>query len=362
MRVIDAHAHIRGLDQIETFVKTLDACGIDQVALAAIQNPAAGSGLPEALLLKSLQPERCLVYAGLNHAARLTAGKVKTRSLAEQLDHHAAIGCDGVKLIEGKPTFRQELDLPLTDACYAPFWERAEELRLPLICHVNDPGEFWDPDRIPAWAAEKNWGYGPDDAQYEELYAEVDTVLERYPELNITLPHFYFLSADLSRAERFLQAHPTVKFDLAPGIEMLYNISKDPDAGREFCINHADRIIFGTDLMRLTFAEGCARVRLLQRWLETDDVFRLGPDADFLLGPPEDGVIRGLSLPQEVLEQIYSRNFSRTAGARPRPLDVPAAAELCRELAHIAEAMSGIPATTTAAGKAAALLNQPPRA
>lgn len=358
MHVIDGHAHMRNLAHAERLVETLDRCGIDQLGLVAIQSPAKGAGLPEPLWLKARHPKRFFVYAGLNHAERLSGGAVKTRSLREQLDHHLSIGCDGVKMIEGKPTSRREFDISLADPYYAPFWERAEELALPIVCHVNDPDTFWDPKRIPGWAAEKNWGYGPEDAQYEALYSEMDLVLERYPKLNLTLPHFYFLSADLPRAERFLQAHPTVNLDLAPGIEMLYNISQDPAAGREFFTTFADRIIFGTDLMcSMTLEEGCARIGMVRRWLETDDTFRVSDEADFLLGPPEDGVIRGMSLPAETLSKIYSANFIRTAGSEPRPLDTSAAADYCRELAALAEAMSGTPAAETVAGQVAALLS-----
>ena len=34
-------------------------------------------------------------------------------------------------------------------------------------------------------------------------------------------------------------------------------------------------------------------------------------DADFLLGPPEDGVIRGMSLPEDVLAKVYYQNAAR---------------------------------------------------
>ena len=42
----------------------------------------------------------------------------------------------------------------------------------------------------------------------EELYAEVDEVLRRHPNLRVIFAHFYFLSADLPRAARFFDAHP----------------------------------------------------------------------------------------------------------------------------------------------------------
>ncbi len=150
-----------------------------------------------------------------------------------------------------------------------------------------------------------------------------------------------------------------MRFDLAPGIEMLYNISRDPDAGREFFINYADRIVFGTDLSSgQSLEEGRVRAGIVYRWLEGDKEFRVPPEADFLLGPPEDGIIRGMSLPDDVLDTIYRANFAEMAGAQPVALNVGAAVEECERLAAMAEAMSGTPAAETEAGRVARVLGE----
>ncbi|MGC9319187.1 MAG: amidohydrolase family protein, partial [Armatimonadota bacterium] len=321
--------------------------------------PEAGAGLPAALYMKARGPDRFFVFGGLNHARQLSGGQVSAPSIAEQVGILAAIGCDGIKMIEGKPTSRQRMDIPVTDRYFAEYWARVQELGTPIVWHVNDPEEFWDPDAIPGWAKERNWGYGPEDVQKEDLYAEVDEVLQRHPALTVIFAHFYFLSADLQRAGRFLDDHPTVCFDLAPGVEMLYNISRDPDAGREFFTRYADRIVFGTDLSSsLSVPEARARAGIVYRWLESDDEFRVPPEADFLLGPPEDGVIRGMSLPDEVLARIYRENFTRLAGATPRRLDTERAAAHCEELAEIAEAMSGKAGEDTEAVRVAKALRE----
>lgn len=353
-RTIDCHVHLRDVAGEENLLAIREATGIDKMNLVSIQNPAAGSGLPQSLYMKARHPGRFFVFAGLNHAERLSEGKARTPGLAEQVDAFVEMGCDGIKMIEGKPTSRQRMDVPVTDPYFAEYWARVEELGVPLVWHVNDPEEFWDPERIPGWAKERNWGYGPEDVSKEELYTEVDEVLTRHPDLKVIFAHFYFLSADLPRAARFFDEHPTAYFDLAPGIEMLYNISKDRDAGREFFIKHADRIVFGTDLSSgQTVAEGRVRAGIVFRWLETEDTFRVPPEVDFLLGSPEDGCIRGMSLPEDVLAKIYRENFARLAGPEPRPLNTSAAIETCRQIAAAAEALSDKPAAETEAAQVA---------
>jgi len=379
--IVDGHVHPGGPDGEAALPSLCEATGIDRMALVAIQNPEAGAGLPGALYAKARHPERFYVFAGLNHAGfrghdpihaasnggsgdmtqsgRIGLGSCPRipLSLAEQADAFVAMGCDGIKMIEGKPTSRQRMDVPVTDPYFADYWSRVEELGLPIVWHVNDPEEFWDPEKLPGWAKERNWGYGPEDVQKEELYAEVDEVLRRHPKLRIIFAHFYFLSADLPRAARFLDEHPNVCFDLAPGVEMLYNISRDPEAGREFFLRHASRIVFATDLSAgMSDEPGIFRAGIVFRWLESDDEFRMPDGADFLLGPPEDGIVRGLSLPDDALAAIYRGNLTRLAGPAPKPLDVALVIEECNRLASIAEALSGNPASETEAGRVAALL------
>jgi predicted TIM-barrel fold metal-dependent hydrolase len=348
--ILDSHVHMWSMAEEASLLAIRQATGIEKMTLVSIQDPAAGTGLPQSLYMKARHPGRFFVFAGLNHAEKLSGGRVKAPGLVEQVETFAKMGCDGIKMIEGKPTSRQRMDIPVTDAYFEGYWALVEELGTPIVWHVNDPEEFWDPDRIPGWAKEQNWGYGPADVKKEQLYAEVDEVLARYPKLKIVFAHFYFLSANLARAKRFFDEHATVHFDLAPGIEMLYNLSHDPDASREFFVEYADRIVFGTDLFSSLMAEqGRMRAGLIFRWLESEDTFRVPETADFLLGPPEDGVIRGMSLPNDVLTRIYHDNFIRLVGSEPRALNVERAIDECERLAAGAQALSGKPAVETEA-------------
>jgi hypothetical protein len=355
--IIDGHVHMGGMAEEESMLAIRQETGIEKMALVSIQNPEAGSGLPGSLYMKARYPRWFYVFAGLNHAEVQSDGRVQTPSLAAQVDEFLAIGCDGIKMIEGKPTSRQRLNVPVTDPYYADYWARVEELGVPIVWHVNDPEEFWDPERLPVWAKERGWGYSPEDVSKEQLYAEVDEVLARHPGLNVTFAHFYFLSADLERAGRFLDAHPTVRFDLAPGIEMLHNLSRDVDASRDFFIRYADRIVFGTDLFSsLAVEEGRARAGIVYRWLESDEYYRVPDEADFLLGAPEDGLIHGMALPDDVLKRIYHDNFVGAASDEPRALDVAQAVAVCERLAATAEVLSGTPAAETEAARVASAL------
>ncbi|PIZ45080.1 MAG: hypothetical protein COY42_12875, partial [Armatimonadetes bacterium CG_4_10_14_0_8_um_filter_66_14] len=261
---------------------------------------------------------------------------------AEQVDRLRALGADGIKMIENKPTARKLLDVPVDSDYFADYFARVEETGFPVLWHVNDPEEFWIPELTPSWARERGWGYDETFVAKEQLYAEVENVLARHPKLKLLFAHFYFLSADLPRAARLFDRFENVHLDLAPGVELLYNLSQDVEATREFFTKYADRIVFGTDTASGNSPqEAQIRAGLVTRWLETDDEYRVPDEADFLLGPPEDGLMRGLSLPADVLARIYRGNFERLAGSRPILLDRSLAAEECDRIAAEIDALAG---------------------
>ncbi len=357
---LDCHVHLRTEAEIDRFLGLAPSLNLAGISLVCTSSQARINDNPPSFLARSRHPEFFRVFAGLDHSARATGKTEACLSLAAQVERLAAIGCDGVKLIETKPTSRRNQEPPIDGDYYARMFARLEELGVPLLWHVADPEEFWDPALTPRWAAERGWGYDAGFVAKEQLYSEVENVLDRHPGLKVIFPHFYFLSADLERASRLLASRPNVCLDLAPGIELYYNLSRDPERSRNFFLEHSDRILFGTDL-GITPGEpaetSAARVNLVARFLETADEFRLPPEADFLLGPPEDGVVRGLNLPDEALEKICRRNFERIAGAAPRPFDVDLAAEECRRLATEAQALPEAAEVATEFRRMADLMN-----
>jgi hypothetical protein len=324
--IIDCHNHLfcaRDLDVLGEVAQRVPLAGFTALSLPV--TPQMPSDLlPLAYLAKQRFPEQAYVFAAWNHSAHSAGPPAAAPSLAAQVRAQAARGADGWKILESKPDVRRGLGEALDGPYFAAGFAALEALDLPVLWHVADPEEFWDPATTPAWALSRNWGYGPAFPSKESLYAEADRVLARHPRLRVVFAHFFFLSADLDRAARFLAEHPRAGFDLAPGIELLYNLSRDRDRARDFFIRHADRIYFGTDAGA---ADGApaevveTRIRLVLRFLTAADTFRVPAGADYLLGPPEDSIVRGLDLPAAVLERILCANQREMAGPRPRPLD-----------------------------------------
>lgn len=355
--IIDCHTHLVDLATIAGMNAIADHLGLARINLVCTIDPRQVNENPAAFVAKAEFPCRYTLFAGLDHTPYYLRGETDSAALAAQVDRLAALGADGIKMLEAKPTSRKFLDVPVDGTYFAPFFRRVEETGMPLIWHVADPEEFWDPEKTPAWAREQGWGYDETCVAKEQLYREVGNVLQRYPKLKVVFAHFYFLSADLDRAAALMDRYENVHFDLAPGIELLYNLSRDTEKPRRFFCKYADRILFGTDICsNQPPAEAALRAGIVTRWLETAEEYRVPAGADFLLGPASDGVMHGLSLPEDVLAKIYHANFERLAGKTPRPMDRELAARECDRLAIEVSTLTGVAVSETQAGAAAARL------
>lgn len=341
MTMIDSHTHIWKPEDVEGLEAIREAIGAERVGVASVADERSINDNPVLFVAKAMYPSRFYTLLGLDHAEHFSGGAISTPSLAEQIDRMIEVGADGLKLIETKPTHRRMVDIPIDSEHYEPMFERVERAGLPILWHVADPEEFWDPELCPSWAKEAGWGYDESFVPKEQLYTEVENVVTRHPGLKVTFAHFYFLSADLPRAAAFLDRFANTHFDLAPGVEMLYSMSRDPAEAREFFIKHADRIVFGTDNMGdQPIGQARARTQMVKRWLETEDEFGVDPEADALLGQ-SDEVIRGMNLPGDVLARIYSGNFQRVVGSEPKPQDNKLALEESRRMAAEVERLGG---------------------
>ncbi len=318
--IIDCHTHFGGedLNAIDGMLEQEAASGVSQIAILISSFPGRVNANPEGLYAKARHQEKVYLFAGLDYSA--IAKDVDHRwtySLAQQVDRLAAMGCDGIKMLNGKPNYRRSSGLALDCVIYDDYFARLEECGFPVLWHVNDPEEFWNPDEAPEWAKGPGWLYDEKAPTKESIYEECERVLERHPKLNIMFAHFYFLSDDLARAGAMLDRYPNVCFDLAPGIEMLYNFTKRPDEAREFFVKYQDRIVFGTD-----FGPGGrdSRLWVVRNFLETEEEFHV-PTDERLFWPDHRTMIQGIALPEEVLKKMYGGNFRRQVSAQPSALN-----------------------------------------
>jgi len=327
--LIDGHVHVRSPDLVGAIAEGMDSGGCLRLAFVSITRP---EGTQNEMLrrYKKANADRFYTFGALDYGAEVwlnpnQAGvKALAARLGEQPARLKAEGFDGIKMIESKPTSRRRLPWPLDSEVYAQFFANAEKTGLPLIWHVGDPPQFWDPHQIHAAARARGWLYDrPGDASLEQMRSEAENVLRRHLGLRVIFAHFFFLSHELDRARAMFKRHPNVCFDTTPGAQMFINFIPKREEAREFFLEFQDRIIFGTDLNDGSFAAGrdCGggrQHRLARAYYGTDGVMPSNfPGADRV---PEGQEIQGLELPKDALRSVFAENFERIVGKKPASL------------------------------------------
>jgi len=328
----DSHIHMRtetgDVEELFAKIQSLTDGGSVKTVNVACIPPWDDQALDQnalAILFKARHSHTTFAFGGLSY--NFPGRTNEQLDYAEQARRLLALGCDGIKMIEGKPSMRKVTHLPINAPAYDRFYSLLESQRVPVLLHLGDPEGFWDKAYVEKWSIPQEWTYidGTFPAR-AALYAELEDVLRRFPRLRVTLAHFGFLSADPEQATQFLERHPAVALDLTPGTEMYDNFSLQPAAWRSFFIRYQDRILFGTDNgydAGGTVAEFSRRaanhVACIRRFLETD-----GPFSAW--GRQE---LHGLRLEREVLAKIYAGNFQRRVAAAPKVVNVRKAREYC---------------------------------
>lgn len=337
MTIVDGHIHFDDLDSCEKFLDHVGQCGAVQfgaLVLERVSNDHSIFHLPQAIWMKWKYPDRCFLFGGVDMTGIWDKRNAQTDvPLDEQLKELAEIGCDGLKLWMGKPQIRKLLSQPLDGLAYEPMLKFLEQSQFPTLWHVGDPPEFWSEHTVPLWARKNRWWYDETYPPKALIDREIYSVFAKYPKLNLILPHFFFLSDKLEEAAKLLDAHPSYCLDLAPGIEMLHNFTKNHAASREFFIRYAGQIIFGTDIGMGKVSTGIGRGPMVRRFLETDDVFPVPEDP--YMTPDERPDLHGLKLPADALKKIFAENYYRVIGRRqPKPLNLPKAKAMLERLAR----------------------------
>ncbi len=349
IKVVDCHVHVSAQTDINYLAGFLTGTGTDMANIVACSHSRCISLVPQAIMMKAVYPGRFYAFA----APDLSAYYLHADDLGEHMALYGQslmeLGCDGIKMLEGKPQMRRKFPIPDFDLpVWEPFWAWAEESGVPFVWHVNDPESFWDASKAPSFAISQGWLYDDSYVNNEAQYRQVLTVLERHPKLKIIFAHFFFMSAQLKRLSAILDRFDNVMVDLTPGIEMYENFSRDRAQALEFFARYGKRICYGTDIggrcvlmgehKRFDPRENTRRPQVVREFLAGKDEREIRSDGHYLVNNPAF-IMRPLSLDGEALADILGGNFTRQAGGIPRPVNAKAMLEECSRLRKVMEEM-----------------------
>jgi predicted TIM-barrel fold metal-dependent hydrolase len=315
--VVDAHNHLPMGQPERTKNVDLDELvrSLDYVNVQTLVNLSGGWGDELKLNLEKLDhayPGRFVTFCNVDWAGVGQAGWLDRTQ--RQLEADVAAGARGLKVFKTLGLAirddRHQLVMP-DDPRIAEVWEQAGELGVPVLIHVADPVAFFRPlDRLnerwdelhhrPEWLF-----YGPQFPSFQEIIDSLYATIEAHPNTTFITAHVGCYPENLAFVSQMLVKYPNMYTDISA---RLAELGRAPYSARRWFLEHADRILFGTDQRPRV-----EQYRVWFRALETDD-----EHFDYVPQGVRPGQgrwkIYGLHLPDDVLHKVYHDNAARLLG------------------------------------------------
>ena len=344
---IDAHNHLPVTDPRAAGTDWGQIiAAMDKVNLKAVVNLSGGWGKTLGANLDALDrpyPGRFYSFCSIDFSDICAPGWL-SRTL-DQLREDIQAGARGLKIFKRLGLLYRDphgrLVMP-DDPRLAEIWDTVGELGVPVLIHTADPTAFFKPldrhnERWEELSAHPDWHFsGEQFPPFEALIESLYKLIEKHPQTNFITAHVGCYAENLGFVSDMLDSYPNFYTDISARIAEL---GRAPYSARKWFFKYADRILFGTDLRPREFMYG-VHWRFLETWDEylrydgrpeapsTDAQRQTAADAmknsdgisvDFLgqWSPvPTQGRWRiyGISLPDDVLAQVYYGNAARLLG------------------------------------------------
>lgn len=299
--IINGHEHIQKPELAERWLAAMDRVGISTTVML---------GSPDATFY--LKPSgRFEKYKDSNEDLIEIVKKYPNRFIAfptiftyddnklELLKDYISRGAIGLKLFTGHYASFHDYLGPLNHSTMDPVYEFCERERIPIIWHVH--------------------------LGIEDIKAEFEDVLARYPKLIINIPHFGLSSIIFSRLAYFLDTYPNLYTDVSFGYWAeagLWRLSNHSAFYAEKLTTYQDRFTFGTDMVCTEHhrkdVEWIANLTQGYRDILEKEYFNLTVEGDIEGDYNDDkpGEFSGMNLSKKVLNKIYYDNMIKFLNGR----------------------------------------------
>ncbi|HUU26984.1 MAG TPA: amidohydrolase family protein [archaeon] len=321
MPKIDAHVHLRGLEEKEVAPLlarleehnmrwlTISTRGMSRDFLLAQINLAAR--------LHSIYPE--WIAWATSFSLENWGSPDWEKEALETMEDGFQKGAVAVKVWKDIGMVLKDPDssfVMIDDPRFDPIFDYVERRNKTLVAHIGEPRNCWLPldsmtvnndRRYFAENPQYHCYLHPEIPNYTEQIASRDRVLQKHPGLRFVGCHLGSLEYDVDEIARRFDKYPQFAVDLAARVCHLQ--VQDREKVRNFIIKYQDRLLYGTDLgagyvytksdIEATLEQIEETYRKDYRYFATDeemDVWEV------------DGKFRGLALPDEVLKKIFYEN------------------------------------------------------
>ncbi len=291
-RVIDIHVHLHAARHAATWFEAADHYGIDCFV--------SMTPLEEALTLARDHGHR-LHFIAIPKWGEWGEGFIDL--WRRRIEAFYNIGSRIVKFWFAPPAIGDR-KWRLDGELFRPLLQEAADRGMAIMTHIGDP-DIWYGNR---YADSAKYGTHADHLQmWENVLAEYSP---RVPWIGAHLGGY---PENLPQLQILLDRYPRLRLDCSATRWMSREISARRDAAREFFLHNQDRILFGSDQVS---ADGRDFDFLASRfWVHRKlwETARIGQSPIFDPDLPEDNqpIMRGLALPDEVLQKLYHDNAEK---------------------------------------------------
>ncbi len=248
---IDVHNHQgnMGSQNLDVLIKDMD-----QLNMKVMVNLTGRGGEELKKMITNIKdhhPKRFIVFTNINFNGVGQAGW--TENAVKQLEQDVKNGANGLKIfknlglsakdVNGK---RVAVDDPRLDA----IWDKAGELKIPVLIHTADPKPFWDSldSKNERWLelathpGRKRSATDPE--PWEDLIEEQHRMFKKHPKTTFIAAHFGWYPNDLDHLSMLLDQMPNVVVEFGA---VIAELGRQPRRAKEFFTKYQDRILFGKD-------------------------------------------------------------------------------------------------------------------
>jgi predicted TIM-barrel fold metal-dependent hydrolase len=301
---IDVHNHQgdMGSQNLDVLIKDMDKLNMKVMVNLTGRG---GEELKKMITnIKDHHPKRFIVFTNIDFNGVGRPGW--TENAVKQLELDVKNGANGLKIfknlglsakdINGK---RVAVDDPRLDA----IWDKAGELKIPVLIHTADPKPFWDSldsknERWLELATHPGRKRSASDPEpWEDLIEEQHRMFKKHPKTTFIAAHFGWYPNDLDHLGMLLDQMPNVVVEFGA---VIAELGRQPRRAKEFFTKYQDRILFGKDSWVPEEYATYFRV------LETEDEY-----FPYHKKYHAFWAMYGMGLPDTILKKVYYKNALR---------------------------------------------------
>jgi predicted TIM-barrel fold metal-dependent hydrolase len=244
---------------------------------------------------------------------------VWSKRVIAQLDSDISAGAITVKIWKNIGMTVRDRDgrfIMVDDPGLKPVFDFIRSKGIPVTGHLGEPRNCWLPlDQMTvssdsSYFAENQQYHmflHPEYPSYEDQINARDNMLKENPDLTFIGCHLGSLEWNVDSLALRLDRYPNLAVDMSARIcHLQYQSSRDRDKVRDFIIKYQDRLLYGTDAgySGSSNPEGFKKY-MHDTWI---DDWKYFVTDDEMTSDLFHGKFRGLRLPAEAVNKIYSEN------------------------------------------------------